>query len=468
MSDPLTLLRELTITGGKAHLEDDNLLIGEYQTPKDALTNFKKVGTKGYYTIEAIWFLLENSKMIHPQYIRDAKAKKIPKVTLADRKDILGYVTGEIATTTKINATAISGTAVLRSKTAEKRKSDDAQSSTTQPDSKRSRIDQEIVTRDLSKDITKDKISELRAKRDRAKRQEQTIHSRQESSNRFAREIVEREQLIRSRTTVMLSKGKKFTEVLGILTKIQEDEARKEKEAKEAKRRQQQSSAYNRYDINPNAYYSKKNKGIEEFGIDIYGGAGGEEKEQPRPAPQKTEQPAQKSRKPSKPPIIIVPNGKMSVINLQNVKFFLEGSRYMTSPDAKEHCRNIQCRIDPQKGVTVNHIRNDASTGGRDVAQKYVVLDSVQRLKKEDWPRVVAVFVQGPEWQFKGWPYDHPARIFAAVRGFYVRMEDVMAAPHENIKKWNVNTLTLNSRSRHLDQIAVLQFWRQLNNPAAK
>ena len=34
----------------------------------------------------------------------------------------------------------------------------------------------------------------------------------------------------------------------------------------------------------------------------------------------------------------------------------------------------------------------------------YRVLDNPKMLTKEEWDRVVAVFVEDKAWQFKGWP----------------------------------------------------------------
>lgn len=44
----------------------------------------------------------------------------------------------------------------------------------------------------------------------------------------------------------------------------------------------------------------------------------------------------------------------------------------------------------------------------------YRVIDNPQKLSAQDWQRVVAVFVMGPAWQFKGWPWDgNPVEIFS-------------------------------------------------------
>lgn len=49
-----------------------------------------------------------------------------------------------------------------------------------------------------------------------------------------------------------------------------------------------------------------------------------------------------------------------------------------------------------------------------DITVPYRVVDNPSRLSPAEWERVVAVFVSGPAWQFKGWPWDgSPVHIFA-------------------------------------------------------
>lgn len=43
----------------------------------------------------------------------------------------------------------------------------------------------------------------------------------------------------------------------------------------------------------------------------------------------------------------------------------------------------------------------------------YRVIDNPAKLTQGDWDRVVAVFVMGPAWQFKGWPWENPVEIFS-------------------------------------------------------
>ena len=49
--------------------------------------------------------------------------------------------------------------------------------------------------------------------------------------------------------------------------------------------------------------------------------------------------------------------------------------------------------------------------GGQTVP--FRVIDASTKLQMDDWDRVVAVFVQGPAWQFKSFPWDgNPVEVF--------------------------------------------------------
>jgi parafibromin len=60
----------------------------------------------------------------------------------------------------------------------------------------------------------------------------------------------------------------------------------------------------------------------------------------------------------------------------------------------------------PTSATIERHINNDT-------VAVYQVIDSVDRLKPDDWKRVVAVFVTGAEWQFKNWVWQNPLDIFS-------------------------------------------------------
>ena len=51
----------------------------------------------------------------------------------------------------------------------------------------------------------------------------------------------------------------------------------------------------------------------------------------------------------------------------------------------------------------------------------YRVIDNPAKLTNADWDRVVAVFVMGQAWQFKGWPWDgNPTVIFSKSKIFVI------------------------------------------------
>lgn len=53
------------------------------------------------------------------------------------------------------------------------------------------------------------------------------------------------------------------------------------------------------------------------------------------------------------------------------------------------------------------------------VTVPYRVVENPLKLTNAEWERVVAVFVSGPAWQFKGWPWDgNPVEIFT--KGNYI------------------------------------------------
>ena len=56
--------------------------------------------------------------------------------------------------------------------------------------------------------------------------------------------------------------------------------------------------------------------------------------------------------------------------------------------------------------VEMNALRGHAApvTENQIVTVPYRIVDNPLRLERKDWERVVAVFVAGPAWQFKGWP----------------------------------------------------------------
>ena len=61
------------------------------------------------------------------------------------------------------------------------------------------------------------------------------------------------------------------------------------------------------------------------------------------------------------------------------------------------------------------------------------------RFTKLDWKATVAVFVDGKEWQLKGWPFKSHGQLFNAIRGFHIYMDNLK--PHPNCEQWSVEKM---------------------------
>ena len=92
----------------------------------------------------------------------------------------------------------------------------------------------------------------------------------------------------------------------------------------------------------------------------------------------------------------------------------------------------------------------------------FQVVDAPESLRKEDWARVVCVFVHGPAWQFKGWPdkWSEPAYIFNKTLGLNIKFRDQQVEP--NVKNWNVTVLDLERQNRHLDATVSGNIWTHI------
>ena len=103
----------------------------------------------------------------------------------------------------------------------------------------------------------------------------------------------------------------------------------------------------------------------------------------------------------SRTPIIIIPAANTSLITMYNAKDMLQDLKYIPTEDKKAQ----GARRDNE--ILIHRQRNGVSV-------PYRVIDNPAKLQPVDWERVVAVFVMGPAWQFKGYPYDgNPVEIFS-------------------------------------------------------
>eukprot|EP00794_Sanderia_malayensis_P008628 gene8628-9560_t len=299
------------------------------------------------------------------------------------------------------------------------------------------------------------------------------------------KDIVMRERLLRTRTSVLQSSGKVFLKnVLAILQSIkaieegkagQQQQQPPKKEVPEVVKKPVPAASYSRYD--QERFGSQIDKGG--FKIDTSATFHGlslesvKEGKSQRPSPayaqskSSSSRPASGMSKPSnlpqkresKTPIIIVPAGTTSLITLLNAKDLLQDCKFC-NPDEKKRMGAIkenEVLVQRKKDVTINQQPQTVTLPIR-------VIDQPLKLTPAEWNRVVAVFVQGPLWQFKGWPLvlpgGSPVQIFTKIKGFHIKFDDMKVDP--NVKKWDVEVLTINRNRRHMDRACVLKFWEVL------
>jgi parafibromin len=117
----------------------------------------------------------------------------------------------------------------------------------------------------------------------------------------------------------------------------------------------------------------------------------------------KTNQPQKKGRD-SRTPIIVIPAAPTSLLNMFNVKDFLQEYKFVSANDKKRAGAKREAEVLVQRKKESGSVL-------------YRVVDNPTKLSQPEWDRVVAVFVQGPAWQFKGWPWltadGSPVDIFA-------------------------------------------------------
>lgn len=110
-SDPLSLLRESTISNKSVSLLDEsgetvtnisdakNIQFNKDTTfPRDAPTNFKKTNAADNetYTLETLIFLVQNAQLDNSAYFKECRTRGIEHVSIVDRRKILDYLTGKV------------------------------------------------------------------------------------------------------------------------------------------------------------------------------------------------------------------------------------------------------------------------------------------------------------------------------------------------------------------------------------
>ena len=152
--------------------------------------------------------------------------------------------------------------------------------------------------------------------------------------------------------------------------------------------------------------------------------------------------------------IIVVPSSfNEGNICDKNAKAFLHDGRYI----------NLNMLENDEKDLVVEDNSDNNffyKIQGKDLL--FEICSNVRKFNKNDWKRVVAVFVQGDDWEFKDWPRsENPSTILQKVKGYYMKYDD--NPTNKNIKKWNVQTLEISRNKRHFDASIQNKFWSSLS-----
>ncbi|KAG5678367.1 hypothetical protein PVAND_008049 [Polypedilum vanderplanki] len=522
MADPLSLLRQYNINKKEIIERDGQIIFGEFAWPKNVKTNYLKYGSgkkgepKEYYTLECLLYILKNVGINHAVYIRQAAAEDIPVVNRPDRKDLLAYLNGETNTCASIDKSA-----PLELPTQVKRPAEtDAYETIT----KKARLEelqvQEVKKqlaarldvnkkeasvnidniKSLSETMSVEKIAAIKAKRLANKRV--TIKQTDKDDSNVVdlrvmldfdvdstKDILKRERQWRTRTTILQSTGKTFHK--NIMALLQSIKAREEgrnrppqqqnpfppklpEPTKVVRINQPQQTQYNRYD---QERFIQQKEITEEFKIDTMGThhgmslskSGVQQQKKPPiaalppgrskellPAAQArvVSQSAQNKRQ-SKTPIIIIPSSPNSLITMYNAKEILQDLRFTTTEEQKNKGAQRENEILLQR-------RKDGN-----LTVPYRIIDQPGKLTPHDWNRVVAVFVLGPAWQFKGWPWNgNPVEIFSKIAAFHLRYDEMKL--DANVSRWAVTVLNISRNKRHLDRACLMTFWEQLDKYMVK
>uniref|UniRef100_A0A914EBH2 Parafibromin n=2 Tax=Acrobeloides nanus TaxID=290746 RepID=A0A914EBH2_9BILA len=151
-----------------------------------------------------------------------------------------------------------------------------------------------------------------------------------------------------------------------------------------------------------------------------------------------------------KTPIIVIPASGTALITMYNVLDILQDLKFITTEEKKQ----MNCRRENE--VLIQRRKEDGTT------TPYRVVDNPLKLTDEEWDRVVAVFVQGPAWQFKNWKWcGNPVEMFSKICAFHLKYDDQKL--DANVESWSVNILEVSKTKRHMDKAVLPKFWKILD-----
>lgn len=356
--------------------------------PKVTAAPFKsKRGSGDNYTLESIVNCLLNSSLSYTEYMQECRKLGCPAVSIVDRKDLIAYLTGEKGVCEFLDESSLPP----------------------------------VPFRSVAEAVRKQRM--LAEPTD-----EQPVSVAMELEPvSIAQQLAMIEKKIPFRPGIS---KKSYSFVLGVAKEISRRETSAARSASTSVKAPLKSGT--KSSILDSIQANAENQGT---------------KEQPTRQAHAVRASQSLPQAPASIPIIVVPASFTSLINMYNVKGFLEDETFVTPQEARA------------RGPVRKEIRlkiTDKQTG-----KQFFIIDNVNRLKIEDWESVVAIFVQGESWQFKGWKWESPVELFSHVKGFWLKYED--ENPVCEARNWNVEALNISKSKRHLDSTAVVKFWHSLH-----
>eukprot|EP00871_Galdieria_phlegrea_P004240 jgi/Galph1/4817/GphlegSOOS_G3457.1 len=420
--EPLLLLREANKKGESVVLEGDSIVFKSSKRtfPRSFPTAYfpSRGREKQPYTLEVVWFLFQHADKSFREYVSECVRAGINRVQIVDSRDLIAFLRGETDTCPGLKVS---------------NEADETQAPK-----------QGLLT------------TQLQPRKD---------------SETLIREALEQEHDQRSLSSLLTSKDRSFkylVEKIKVLRKShKETDSLVQPEQKPVKKHQMDPRG-DRYSIREDMFY-RENIGaeVDELGIDPSarfglpsnssntGMNGSGDQNNPRSelvdsTVSSVRENGKRKAKVDATPIIVVPAGYNSLINILNASEFLEQGRFVPWQTLK-----AQGVTNVSWSVRIKHV-----SGIQQTPVEYQIVNNTSRLTAEDWKRVCAVICSGAAWQFKGWPYPGTAELFADIRGFYFHYDDEQVDP--NVRGWVVKCLPISRNKRHLDSSVALEFWKSL------
>eukprot|EP00873_Tetraselmis_striata_P038014 jgi/Tetstr1/458278/TSEL_044764.t1 len=483
--DPLKLLREYTMRGELSQVTqvEDQIDFGDrYTFPASSLTGYKSLKGDGeHYTLQTVLFFLKSPDKVHSHYMRMAREAGHEVVSLIDAADMKAYLTGEKDSSEYIDITMVGQAVPVPS----------ARAAGGEPSAKRRRGAEDADARSAKKDAGVVEVHPLH-------------------------EIYQRERELRDRNSQLVTPNKDLSKVLELLKAL--EKSKQGKAHSSGRPAPPRSAAPPRshhreaapapaparaapqapkptvapLPIKPSGRFDRDDmqqaamKDINKLGINMYGlhqqpAAAEPASVRPRAPPPRSGRPehpgparpssAAPSRhapgshggarpaeggasKGSAVPIIIVSGATSAKINMLNARSFLEDGVFKTSEECKAE------GIAREAAVTIKR------TVDRKAPVAYQVTDKLPPVTSPDWKRVVAVFVQGAAWQFKGFPEQGAkggdlVETFSRYLGFYLHFHNEKVP--DLVKGWKVEKMLIHRVNRHNDGQIARYFWRKLD-----